>query len=124
MIVVGDKVPLEDFGKGIYKKETFENETRYKMLHLGSMGHSVPIINGGYQLFGREYTSENVLADGNVFEFDMQGAYEKGAVNKLRYSVSDEVFIGLHVIGRMTEGTHSVVGSVGQIVYGITDRSV
>lgn len=83
MIVVGDKVPLEDFGKGIYKKETFENETRYKMLHLGSMGHSVPIINGGYQLFGREYTSENVLADGNIFEFDMQGAYEKGAVNKL-----------------------------------------
>ena len=95
MIVVGDKIPLEDFGKGIYKKETFENETRYKMLHLGSMGHSVPVINGEYQLFGREYSSENVSADGNVFEFDMQGAYEKGAVNKLhrRFEVLDSSVI-------------------------------
>ena len=84
MIVTKDgDIPLADFGCAIYRRETFNNETRYTLINNGSQGHSVPIINDTYQIAGKEYAAENVVADGNKFSLEIQGAYEKGIINKI-----------------------------------------
>lgn len=81
MITVGDQVFVADPGRGEYRKETFMPEKRYTFIQNSSAGHSVPVINGEYQLPGAEYTSKNVKASENEFELDIEGVYKEGLIN-------------------------------------------
>ena len=91
MITVGDETVLADLGCGEYVKETFLPETRYNFIQNHSGGHSVPIINGEYQLTGAQYRATNVNAGDNFFELDIEGAYTPGAANKIhrRFDISE-----------------------------------
>lgn len=84
IIVAGDdSTPLADFGCAVYRRETFDNNLRFTLLTNGSQGHSVPIINGQYQLFGKQYSAKNVNVGEDFFEADIEGAYADGLVKKL-----------------------------------------
>lgn len=83
IVTADDKMPLADLGCAVYDAFTFIPEYRYKRVENASFGHSVPIINGKYQLFGAEYTAKNAKATDTTFSFDMEGAYEAGLVRKL-----------------------------------------
>ncbi len=83
MITVGDEIPLTDLGCAEYVNGTFDPDKRYTFLVNSSRGHSVPIINGKYQTEGEEYLAKNVKADDNSFSLDIEGAYEKGIINKI-----------------------------------------
>lgn len=83
MIVVGDDIPLADFGSAEYTRDTFDEDVRYTMLNQASWGHSVPVIDGRFQCEGEEYRASNVQALENTFSMDISGAYESGVVNKL-----------------------------------------
>lgn len=91
MITVGDETFISDLGQGVYNKDTFF-EKRYTFLNNCSRGHSVPVINGEYQMPGREYCAKNVKISDNSFELDIEDAYKKGTINKInrRFDISDD----------------------------------
>lgn len=96
IVTADDKMPLADLGCAVYDAFTFTPEYRYKRVENASFGHSVPIINGKYQLYGEEYAAKNVKACESTFSFDMEGAYEAGLVKKLNRSfelLEDRVFL-------------------------------
>lgn len=74
---------LCDIGVGVYTKDYFGKDTRYKLIGNGSQGHCVPIIDGKYQSVGGEYRAKNVSFDGECFTADIGGAYE-GAYSAVR----------------------------------------
>ena len=82
LIVVGKDMPLCDLGAPEYIKYEHYDD-RMVNLNFSSKGHSVPIINGQYQCLGKEYKSQVIKAEENVFSIDLQGAYEAGIVNKI-----------------------------------------
>lgn len=82
----GNDIPLADFGCGVYVKDTFDDRVRYTLINNGSHGHSVPVINGKYQCFGKEYSARNIEMKGDFFALDIEGAYENDIVNKIRRS--------------------------------------
>ena len=53
MISKGGKVTFNDPGTGEYTRQYFSNE-RYTVLEPSSRAHSVPIINGSYQICKKE----------------------------------------------------------------------
>ena len=55
MLAVGNAVPLSDLGCSEYTKDYFNDNVRYTLLTTSSRGHSLPIIDGKYQMFGAEY---------------------------------------------------------------------
>lgn len=73
---------IADFGSGEYTHEYF-NEGRYTYLCNSSRGHSVPIIDGKYQLAGEEYKGTVISHGGGIFEADITNAYG-GAVKTLK----------------------------------------
>ena len=83
MIVNDDDIVIADLGRGEYRKGTFDSSVRYTMFVNGSQGHSVPIINGQHQLEGAQYKAKNVKGGENGFSLDIEGAYEKGLINKI-----------------------------------------
>ena len=86
VVTSDESIPLADLGCAAYDAFTFVPEHRYKLVENASFGHSVPIINGKYQMFGAEYAAKNAKADKNAFSFDMEGAYEAGLVERLNRS--------------------------------------
>ena len=90
IVEVGDELILTDLGCGEYVKETFQPETRYTFPQNSSRGHSVPIINGEYQLYGKEYKAKNVKATENGFSLDIESAYRSGLIEKLARSFTLE----------------------------------
>ncbi len=74
-VVNGEQI-LCDIGVGTYDRDYFDNSVRFNLLGNGSQGHSVPIIDGKYQQFGREYTARDVSYENGVFSMDIAGAYD------------------------------------------------
>lgn len=66
---------LSDLGCGAYDKAYFDPKTRYGVLCNASYGHSVPIINGTYQLPGKEFAARDVKIDTTGIKMDMSRAY-------------------------------------------------
>ena len=71
-----------DLGAGLYTKQYFRNETRYEILCNSSLGHSVPIVDGHPQKFGREYAG-TLTHTGNVITVEMAGAYGQESLTRL-----------------------------------------
>ena len=72
-----------DLGSGLYDKKYFSNE-RYEIFEPSSFGHSVPIINGEGQKFGKEYAAGEVEATEKFFSLEMSGAYGIEEVKSIR----------------------------------------
>ena len=70
-----------DPGVGQYTKQYFSAE-RYDLMLCSSRGHSVPIINGIYQSFGKREGGV-MIAEENRFKFSMKGGYEIDSLTSL-----------------------------------------
>ncbi|MDE7204168.1 MAG: heparinase II/III family protein [Lachnospiraceae bacterium] len=75
---------LTDLGAGEYTKDYFSDK-RYEILCNRSMGHSVPIINGGEQCAGAEYSADRFVWDEvtHTLTISFAGAYPKGSIGEL-----------------------------------------
>ncbi|MBO9610573.1 MAG: heparinase II/III family protein [Paenibacillaceae bacterium] len=78
---------LADIGLGVYTKQYFQPEYRYKSIQAGSHGHSVPIVDGYTQGFGRKYRAQllrsEAMEDEVLFELDLSEAYECPSLKRL-----------------------------------------
>lgn len=71
-----------DLGAGTYSGPYFGSE-RYTFIHAGSHGHSVPIINGKYQKFGKQFAAKDVSFSDEGMTADISGAYAIDELKKL-----------------------------------------
>lgn len=65
---------LIDYGSGVYSKDYF-SEKRYEQFVCGSQGHSVPIVEGQYQVPGEEHGARNVTFGQWWMEMNLAPAY-------------------------------------------------
>ena len=77
VIATDDGQILCDIGAMEYTKDNFDYENaRYKLFHNSSEGHSVPIIDGKHQKYGREYAGEVLEVTEDTFSMEIHSAYE------------------------------------------------
>ena len=69
----GDQI-FFDLGPGAYTKQYFSSR-RYETFQACSRSHSVPIIDGNYQVNGKDRKCKNVSFDGDRFTLDISGGY-------------------------------------------------
>ena len=126
MITVGEQVFLSDLGRGEYVRETFQIPERFNFVQNSSRGHSVPIVEGKYQQYGKEYAAKNTVATEDSFSLDIEGAYEKGLCEKLHRCFElgeDSITLTDTVLGaNITERFISKISPVvcdGYVDYGI-----
>jgi len=94
MVCVNGKQILCDIGVGVYNKDYFAKETRYKFLGNSSLGHSVPIINGKEQMEGVEYKASFAKYEEEKFSVEILGAYdEKGSLVRIFHTYDDRIVI-------------------------------
>ncbi len=86
VIARGDRAVLVDPGLEVYTKRTFSDQ-RYVSRVLNSYGHSVPVVAGELQKFGREFAgkvvSTSFSATEDVVVLDLTGAYAVPALKSL-----------------------------------------
>lgn len=63
-----------DLGAGLYTRNYFQENYRYQFLTNASRGHSLPIINGNYQMAGN-YKAQGVGWDGMNFNLSLEELY-------------------------------------------------
>lgn len=78
---------LADLGLGRYTRQYFQPKIRYEMINAGSHGHSVPIVDGCRQGFGKSYRSEilhqQISEDELEVTLDLTKAYDCVALERL-----------------------------------------
>lgn len=81
LCVYNGEMLLADLGAGEYTKDYF-GDKRYEVLCCRSLGHCVPIINGGEQCAGEGYRADRFAwEDGtNTLTVSFAGAYREGAI--------------------------------------------
>lgn len=74
---VNGKRIVADLGAGKYSYEYFRDATRYgdTVFVCGSQAHSVPIVGGEYQKFGKKYAADLLSVSENGVSFDIAKAY-------------------------------------------------
>ena len=77
----GGRVTFCDPGGGEYTADYF-GKNRYTIFVTSARAHSVPIINGIYQSFGKREGGV-IIADENRFKFSMKGGYEIDTLTSL-----------------------------------------
>jgi hypothetical protein len=82
-----------DIGAGVYSRQYFDKATRYGILECSSRGHSVPIVDGALQFFGRDAAAEDVKYEDGVFSLDIARAYSCAGLDSIKrsFSFTDEV---------------------------------
>ena len=73
-----------DPGGGVYTRQYFAEDTRYTLVECSSRGHSVPIIGGKNEKFGREFAATDVKYENGVFSMDIAGAYALDELKSLK----------------------------------------
>ena len=71
----------------------FDDRYRYteQVFAAGSMGHSVPIVDGGYQAYGVNYKGAITDSAENLFEVNLSGAYDTDVTSlKVRYELLED----------------------------------
>ena len=81
LISKGGRVTFCDPGGGEYTKDYF-GPNRYSIFVTSGRAHSVPVINGEYQSFGKR-EGEVFIFDENRFKFSMKGGYEIDTLTSL-----------------------------------------
>lgn len=78
---------LADMGIGVYSKQYFQPQYRYELINAGSHGHSVPIVDGCRQGFGKQYRAEIVqyhqTEEEMAIELDLTKAYVCNSLKRL-----------------------------------------
>ena len=71
---------LMDLGAGLYTKQYFQPKFRYDQWTAGSQGHSVPVVEGKMQGYGKEYFAEVINYKKEQeqvrFKLDLTRAYD------------------------------------------------
>ncbi|MCC8160579.1 MAG: heparinase II/III family protein [Oscillospiraceae bacterium] len=110
--VKNGSVILCDIGAGEYTSEYF-SEGRYDIFCTRSMGHSVPLINGGEQKTGGTYRANGFFADGNEARADISGAYGNDVLRECARQVkcaSNEILLSdKFVLDKRTEITERFI---------------
>ena len=75
-----------DPGGGLYTRQYFAADTRYTILECSSRGHSVPMINGVCQSFGKQFAAKDAKYEDGVFSLDIVGAYECEGLSSVKRS--------------------------------------
>ncbi len=81
LISKGGRVTFCDPGGGEYTKDYF-GKNRYSIFVTSGRAHSVPVINGEYQVFGKREGGV-IIAEENRFKFSMKGGYEIDSLTSL-----------------------------------------
>jgi hypothetical protein len=76
------KVTYTDAGTGEYTRQYFDRE-RYTILEPSSRSHSVPIINGEYQVTGRKKSTVYCAEEGH-YAYSLENAYNIPALTSLK----------------------------------------
>ena len=66
---------VDDLGWPEYDMSYFDISKRYNYICASSLGHSVPIVDGGAQLPGKEHRADIISVDGQSIVMDISGAY-------------------------------------------------
>jgi hypothetical protein len=66
---------ITDPGAGIYSRQYFDDSIRYSILECSSRSHSVPIVNGKLQEFGKEYAASETKYENGVFSTEFAKTY-------------------------------------------------
>ena len=78
-LVKDEKRLVCDIGAGEYTRQYFGSpEERYSLFVRSSLGHSVPIIGGKAQGYGKQYFAKALEQSDGVFKIDIANAYEGG----------------------------------------------
>jgi hypothetical protein len=99
---------VTEIGAPEYVKDFFQDWTRYSFLAARTIGHSLPIINGCEQAFGREFAAELLQVDLNdvsvTVRIDLTRCYpaEAGCESCVRELVWQRKEGRLHVADRFT----------------------
>jgi len=134
-IVVGDKSAVVDAGPAEYTWRYFnDNEFRYseEAFGAGSMGHSVPIVNGKYQSEGVKFCGEVLEQTDSNFKLDIAAAY--GNVKSLivnHQMLSDRVKISYdckeiekeNITFRFLSFNEPKIDSDGSVFVGVTVKN-
>lgn len=88
LISKNGKVTFCDPGSGEYTRQYFSNE-RYDIIACSSRGHSVPIINGEYQVTGNKKSQVFTETD-KRYAFSMENAYAVPSLVSLRRDLTME----------------------------------
>lgn len=95
IFIVNDRQVLCDIGNGMYTRQFFEMDKRYKFLCASSRGHNVPFINGREQ--GNPKDSHSVTSfDGKTFAVEFHKPYDIPELTELtrRYTCLEN---GVHM---------------------------
>lgn len=79
---------ITDLGVGLYTRQYFDKTVRYSILECSSRSHSLPIIDGKYQSFGKERAAKEVKFEDGAFSLDIASAYECEELTALRRTFS------------------------------------
>ncbi|MBR2971889.1 MAG: heparinase II/III family protein [Clostridia bacterium] len=82
LISKGGRVTFCDPGGGEYTKDYFDPKHRYSIFVTSGRAHSVPIINGEYQAFGKREGCVEIF-DEDRFRFSMKGGYDIDTLTSL-----------------------------------------
>ncbi len=83
LYTVGGEQIICDLGAGEYTADYF-GIGRYQILCNSSWGHSVPVINGGFQQAGKQYRASCFEADGHgITKLEFADAYEAENLTRL-----------------------------------------
>ncbi len=85
---------LSDLGCGKYDKDYFSSDKRYNVLCNASYGHSLPIINGTYQLPGRDFCARDVKIDATGIIMDISAAYNVPSLESLLRDIRFDAVTG------------------------------
>ncbi|MEW9699440.1 heparinase II/III family protein [Paenibacillus sp. SI8] len=87
ILYAGGESLLTDLGSGQYTRDYF-GDGRYDILCNGSQGHSVPIINGGYQRVGGTARAQLIAYsqtdEQDMFHIEFASAYEVETLDSLQ----------------------------------------
>ncbi len=79
---------LTDPGAGVYSRQYFDKKTRYSILECSSRSHSVPIVEGKLQEFGKEFAALGTKYENGIFSMDIAGAYNCDGLESINRSFS------------------------------------
>ena len=83
LYLIADEQLICDLGAGEYTAEYF-GPGRYNILCNSSEGHSVPMVNGGFQQAGAKFGASFFESDGvGKTKIEFSGTYQDGTVQKL-----------------------------------------
>ncbi len=110
VIFADGKYIVDDLGWPEYDKEYFDSDKRYRnYICASSLGHSVPIVNGDAQLYGKDRHGKVLSAEGGRFVVDISSPYglPDGTVirslvcNDDEVILTDEVASGVQCVSRI-----------------------